>query len=108
MDDFPIDATGDALRRFEENGFDMSEPMEIDFFVAVPTEDSGNLVADAVRGLGFAVSVEQDDETKDWTCYCTKTLVPAYALVVSIEKELTKVAQPYGGHCNGFGSFGNS
>ena len=35
---FPDDETGDALSQFQENGFDLSKPMEIDFFVAVPSK----------------------------------------------------------------------
>ena len=33
---YPDDADGDALRRIASTGADMSRPMQIDFFVAVP------------------------------------------------------------------------
>ena len=85
---------------------DLSKPMEIDFFVAVPSKKSGNIVAEKIRNMGFKINVEQDDETGEWTCYCTKTLIPEYSEVVKIEKELTSIAQPYGGYADGFGSYG--
>ena len=108
MNQFPDDETGDALNQFQQNGFDMSKPMEIDFFVAVSSEKTGNQVATEAKKLGFNVSVEKDDESGDWTCYCAKTLVPEYSEVVRIEKELDSLAKPYGGYADGFGSYGNS
>jgi hypothetical protein len=108
MIQLPDDETGNALRQFQQSGFDLSKPMEMDFFVAVSSKELGDQVAIKVRNLGFKASVEQDEETGDWTCYCTKTLLPEYAEVVRIEKELTKIAKPYGGYSDGFGSYGNA
>ena len=107
MNKFPDDETGNTLSLFEENGFDLSRPLEMDFFVAVPSERSGVKVAERVREIGFQVTVEKDEETAEWTCYCTKKMVPGYAEVVSVEKELDKIARIYGGRSDGFGSYGN-
>lgn len=108
---FPNDATGDALRRFEQsNGFDISKPLEIEFFVVIPSKKMGNKVALKVSNLGFKTSVEKDgiDEAEyEWTCYCTKTLIPNYYEIVKIEEELDNIAKLYGGYIDGFGSFGN-
>lgn len=108
MKPIPNDATGNALKRFAKMGSDLTKPMEMDFFVAVPSKDAGNKVALKVRELGFATIVEQDDETRNWTCYCTKVLVPEYSEVVKIEQQLDSVAKEFGGYADGFGSFGNA
>jgi hypothetical protein len=102
------DATLAALRRYEQEGSDLSKPMEIDFFVAVPTESAGLEVARRVRPHGFRPSVEQDRETGVWTCYCAITVVPRYEAVVAIEKMLDAIAREVGGHADGFGSYGNA
>lgn len=81
--------------------------MEVDFFIAVPSKKAGNQVAIKAEKFGFKVSVEKDEETGEWTCYCTKTLVPEYSEVVRIEGELNSIAKPYGGYADGFGSYGN-
>jgi hypothetical protein len=104
----PDDATGDALKRLADHGSDLARPMEMDFFVAVPSEASGHAVAAEVRDHGFTTSVEQDAETGNWTCYCMKTIMPSHAEVVQIEKRLDELARPHGGHADGFGSFGNA
>ena len=104
----PDDETGAALRRIAATGSDLSRPMQVDFFVAVPSEPVGREMARRVSPLGFEVSVEQDSITGAWTCYCTKTIVPAYSVVVDIEQRLDSIARELGGHADGFGSFGNA
>jgi hypothetical protein len=101
-------ATLDALRRYVEHGSDLSRPMTIDFFVAVPNEDAGEGVARQVRELGFITSVEKDAESGDWTCYCTTTVVPSFEKVRSIERRLDAIGRAHGGHADGFGSFDNA
>jgi len=105
--EIPNDATGDALRRLRDCGSNLSKPMEIDFFVAAPSRESGERISAEVTALGFQVSLEQDEESDAWTCYCSKTLVPEHALVSKIEAELGEIARPYGGFVDGFGSYGN-
>jgi hypothetical protein len=102
------EATGEALRRYAAQGSDLSRPMEIDFFVAVPDREAGERVAQRSRELGLMTSVEQDQATGDWTCYCKKTLVPSYEAVRAIERLLDEIARQFGGHADGFGSFGNA
>lgn len=107
MDRFPDDETGDALRKFEANGFDLSNVMKVDFFVAVPSEESGKKVASKARYLGYEVSVEQDKITGEWTCYCNKKMIPNYDDFIKSESELDKIGKEYGGYIDGFGSYGN-
>lgn len=107
-DDLPNDATGDALRRFAELGWDLGRPIDVDFFVQVPSESAGDLVAKEVRMLGFNVTVEKNSKIDGWTCYCTKSLIVNYEDVVLVEAELDAIGRKYGGHADGFGSYGNT
>lgn len=107
MDIFPEDETGNTLREFQKHGFDLSRPMEIDFFVAVPSKSAGEKVALKAQALGFQVSVEQDDETKEWTCYWAKKMILNYHDIVSIENDLMSISKPLGGCVDGFGTYGN-
>lgn len=108
MDKLPDTATGDALRRLVEYGSDLSQPMDIDFFVAVPSAEAGAGVAEAAANRGFATSVEQDEDTGEWTCYCSRTLIADAAELDRLEAELNELAAPFGGAAEGFGSFGNA
>ncbi|MCP5006430.1 MAG: ribonuclease E inhibitor RraB [Planctomycetes bacterium] len=107
MKNIPDDETGKVLIEFARNGIDLSKPIKIDFFVAVPSGKEGDIIANKVLAIGFNTSVEQDEETGEWTCYCTKILIPSYLEIVRIEKQLDELSQPFGGYIDGFGSYGN-
>jgi regulator of RNase E activity RraB len=112
---FPHDADGDALRRVAQSGSDMSRPMEIDFFVAVPDRQAGEHVARLAAFRGYQVKVvedaheEGDDEEGDaWTCYCTKAMLATYDGVVEAQRELDDLSRHFGGRSDGWGTSGNS
>jgi regulator of RNase E activity RraB len=108
MDITSQNATRDALHRMAEDGSDMSKPMAMDFFIAVPSREAGNDVASEASALGFGTSVEHDDASAEWTGFCQKTIVPALATVIEIEDQLETIAQRHGGFNDGFGSYGNA
>jgi hypothetical protein len=104
--DYPDDADGDALRRVAQDGSDMSKPMDIDFAVAAPDEDSSNAIAQAARVQGYRTDVHRGDDGK-WSCYCTRTMIATYDEVVRVQAELDALSRPLGGHADGWGTFGN-
>jgi regulator of RNase E activity RraB len=107
-DDFPDDADGDALRRFVDGGSDLSKPMLINFQVAVPDEKAAQGMADVALKLGYRVSVHESPGcSRPWTCECSTRMLVSYDGVIAIQKELAKLASPFGGHPDGWGSFGN-
>jgi regulator of RNase E activity RraB len=101
------EATRTALERIAKDGSDLNRPLKMDFFVAVPDEIGGHTVAARASELGFDTSVEQDPESGDWTCICSKLLVLSNNVVVSIEVKLDSLAHDIGGYVDGFGTFGN-
>jgi hypothetical protein len=107
MTDYPKDDDGDALRRVAADGADMSAPMDIDFFVAVPDEAAGRAVATSADARGYRTSVDRDEDGA-WTCYCTRSMLATYDGVVAAQKELGELARPHGGSPDGWGTFGNA
>lgn len=104
--DYPDDADGDALRRVATHS-DMSMPMSIDFAVDVPSEAAGHAVARAATERNYSASVECDDATARWTCYCVKSMVPTYEAVIAAQAELDELSAPVGGRSDGWGTSGN-
>ena len=104
---FPDDADGDALRNLAENGSDLTKPMIIDFAVAIPDESTGKAIALMTIEIGYKTSVDQDLESGDWTCYCSKTMFATYRDVINCQLELDRIAVAYGGFADGWGAFGN-
>ena len=102
----PNDADGDALRRLEENGSDLSRPMDIDFAVDVPSEYAGQRFASVVEPMGFTTFLSEY-ETR-WTCNCTRTMIPTYDAIVASQDQLDEAGKPFGAKSDGWGTFGNS
>lgn len=108
QNDFPEDADGDALRRFVSGGSDLSRPMTINFHVALPDEASASGLAEVVYKLGYRVKIYDSPECSlPWTCECSTRMVATHSGVLAIQAELARLAKPFGGHPDGWGSFGN-
>lgn len=104
---YPKDADGEALQRVADHGSDMSQPMLIDFAVAVPNEDAGKAVAEVAAARGYKPDVFKNDDTSTWTCYCTKEMLPTYNAIIAAQDELDELSKPYGGYSDGWGTLGN-
>jgi regulator of RNase E activity RraB len=105
--DYPQDDDGDALRRVAACGNDMSKSMDIDFQIAVENEAAAKKVAEAASAIGYRVGISFDEEDEAWTVDCTKLMLATYDSVMSAQKELDALAEPMGGFCDGWGTFGN-
>lgn len=106
--DLPHDADGDALRRLLATGSDLSLPMTIDFAMSAPNELAASRFSLVAQALGFQTDVDQDDESGEWTCYCSKHMVATHAAVVTAQHELALEGAPFGVRADGWGSFGNA
>lgn len=104
----PDDADGGALRNIANDGSDMTKPMFIDFQVAVPDEAAAKALADVAYKLGYRVSIYASPECSlPWTCECSTRMLPTHEGVLAIQDELNGLAQRFGGHSDGWGTFGN-
>lgn len=115
---YPDDIDGEVLKVIAEDGNDMSQPMDVDFHVAAPTEEVAEKIAAAADELGYGTFVEFDDGddfddpeeeiTEPWTCTCQKTMLLTYSAVMAAQEELDKIARPLGGYADGWGTMGNA
>lgn len=107
--DFPNDADGDALRRVVALGSDLSRPMYIDFQVAVPAKAAAKELSELTQKLGYHVKVYASPGCSlPWTCECSTRMLASYEGVIAIQTELAILAEPFKGHPDGWGSFGNA
>ena len=104
---FPEDADGDALFQVAKLGSDLSQPMVIDFVVAVPDEKAGLGVAKKARAAGYATEVATDDDG-EWICYCSKEMIANYEAVVVAQEELRSLSASFGGEPDGWETVGNA
>ena len=105
-EDYPDDADGDALRRVAATGADMSRPMEIEFFVAVPGREAGEAVARLVAAAGYRPELVHDEEDDRWDCYCRKTMLATHEGVTAAQRDLDELGRAFGGSSDGWGTSG--
>lgn len=120
MTTYPDDADGEVLADLAAQGVDMTQPLDMDFPVDAPDEDSANAINAALVKAGYTTEVVFDEGEADedgnydpdlddeefgpaWTVYVHKRMVPEYAEIMRIQAELDGIAQPLGGHSDGWG-----
>ena len=101
----PNDDNGDALRRLETDGDDLSRPRDIDFNVVFPDESSAEAFAGQIRERGYraTVSLENVVETHPWGALVVKNMVPTHSEITEFEEDLQDLADALGGHNDGWG-----
>jgi hypothetical protein len=104
---YPDDANGDALRRMEAEGDDLTRPRNLEFTVVFSNENTAMQFANHFRALGFAVSAELAGTVPDfpWDVVVVKHMVPSHEEIGAFEDSLQKVADAFGGHNDGWGCF---
>jgi len=70
MTTYPNDADGAVLADLAAQGMDMSQPLVIEFPVAVPDEAAANKTLKAMMGEEFSSAYLKLKE-KEWNSYCS-------------------------------------
>lgn len=100
---FPNDADGQVLKMLYKQGVDFKKPHNVDFVVAVPDQKSGEAVLEILRTDEYNCELEQDDETKEWTCYCYIKMLLNYEDIIDVQKRLDELSKPHDGFIDGWG-----
>ncbi|WP_160725363.1 ribonuclease E inhibitor RraB [Bacillus sp. USDA818B3_A] len=102
---FPNDADGDALQSLYKDGVNLKKQQSVEFFVAVPDQTTGEKLSHVLKEEGFNCFLEQDDETDEWACCCSKRMLLNYNELIKIQKKLDNLSKPLGGYSDGWGIF---
>ena len=104
---FPDDANGDALRRMERKGDDLSRARDIDFTVVFPDEASATRFANHFSKLGYKVSVSLTNTVNNlpWDVLVVKHMAAIHEQIGAFEDSLQKTADTHGGRNDGWGCF---
>ena len=104
----PNDADGDAMQRVIEGGADVTRPMVVDFQIDCPDVAGAEAIGAKVPGGEFAVRIYQDPEDGAVTCECSREMLLDHSELIRIQRQLTEIAEPFGGWCESWGTFGNT
>lgn len=118
MSDYPDDEDGAVLADLAAYGVDMSLPLLIEFPIDAPDEKSATAIQATIAKAGYESEIEYDEGEPDedgdadpdeeelgpsWTVYAQKEMIPQYDEIIRIQSELTRLAEPHGGNCDGWG-----
>ena len=104
---YPDDADGDALRRVEAGGADMTRTMRVEFSLDVPDMAAARSIAELVASHGYEPDIFVNDQDGSVSVYCAKEMLATYDCVVGGQAELNRLCKSLGGVCDGWGTFGN-
>lgn len=106
---WPGDVDGDVLRRMDEDGFDFSKPVEIDFNIDFeswpPPEAALARIRERHPDARVVEPGEGDDEDDDGYVQVVVNDVLSYELVMRVQRELSALAEPFGGVCESWGAW---
>lgn len=104
---YPHDDNGDALRRMEAQGEDLSRSRDIDFTVVFPEADAAERFAEHFRNEGYAVSVEFAETVRECPgdVVVVRHMTPTHQSIGDFEEILQGVANTLGGRNDGWGCF---
>lgn len=118
MTTYPDDADGAVLADLAASGIDMTQPIPIEFAVAVPDEASAQKILKAMTKAGYdsriwydegepedegEIDPDDDEFGPSWTVFADIQMVPEYAEIIRIQEDLDRLARPFGGQSDGWG-----
>lgn len=99
---FPNDEDGRVLETLYKHGFDFSKKHIVEFFIAVPSKDIGQVLLDLLSKKGFRSELGYSEEIREWTCYCITEMLVTHSNIVEMEKLLNTLSNPLGGYTDGW------
>jgi regulator of RNase E activity RraB len=81
--------------------------MMIEFSVDVPNVSTARSIAELVSAHGYEPRIFVCDEDGSVSVYCAKMMMATYDGVVAGQAEVNCLCEPFGGECDGWGTFGN-
>lgn len=101
----PDDDTGQVLRQMLDDGIDLEQPRDLDFFVVFAERAKADAFA-AAAGVQEDAEVHgpEIDEEGIWQVAVTRRMVPTHAAVTAFELEIAELAERHGGYPDGWGS----
>ncbi len=118
MTTYPDDADGAVLADLAAQDVDMSQPLDVEFPIAAPDEESANAITKALIEAGYVAHIEYDEgepnEAGDmdpddeefgpvWDVYANIRMIPEYEEIMRLQADLDRLATPFGGKSDGWG-----
>jgi hypothetical protein len=102
--EFLMDLDRHILRLLKKRGSNFRKTHSVEFYVYCKTKAAARRVGIRVRKEGFHVALMSDRSAKRWVCLPIKEMFPRLKDIRSAKKLLNRLAKPFGGYCDGWGT----
>ena len=100
---WPNNADGDVFRRLERSGFDFAAEHVVDFNIdLVDWPPAPGLIAEIRRRYAEWSQIAPEDDYRGYIEIQVRAPV-TYEFVISMQRELSELAGPFGGVCESWG-----
>lgn len=92
------------IERLRRSGADPFRPVEVDFFVAVPSRDKADQVAERLRAEGFSTDVRElaDSADQPWSVHAMRSMQLNVNGIREVSTRLRALAAEAGGRYDGW------
>ena len=106
---FPDDDNGQMLAAMAEAGIDLTQSLEVDFFLVFDDQRDAESALEALSQTDFQGELELnfEEESTQWEVIVCLHMVPEYAALVAKEVELNTFAKEFDGISDGWGVMQN-
>ena len=106
---FPDDDNGQMLAAMADAGIDLTQELEVDFFLVFDDQRDAESALEALSQLASQDEVEMiyDEELTRWEVIVCVHMVPEYQSIADKEVELHQFAQEFDGISDGWGVMQN-
>lgn len=98
------DPDADTVAALRAAGADAGQPHRIEFYLYFPAADVADRVAEELRTQGFDTAVTPGDESADWLCLASRTMVPEVAELRRLRATFITLALAHQGAYDGWGA----
>lgn len=102
---FPDDDNGQMLAAMAEAGIDLTQSLEVDFFLVFDDQRDAESAIEALSktDMNGELELNFDEESTKWEVIVCLHMVPEYEALVAKETELNTFAQEFDGVSDGWG-----
>ncbi len=92
------------LRLLKKRGSNPRKPHAVEFYVYFPTKGAAQKARAVIRKNKFHVELLTDSSAKRWICLSIIEMLPRYEAIQAAKKKLNRLAKPFKGYCDGWGT----
>lgn len=90
-----------ALKMLKDSGADLSQPLNIQFFIAFPSQFTADKAAIRIKKSGFHITIVTSKRL-DWVVRATKKMVPELSAIRNFRDEFDHITVTFGGKYHGW------